>query len=253
MASPAHRFRPVPAAERAALPLRLPAVLSIASRADPTPAGLPVASSDTQPVPSRPDPAASDPVTDALDVLAWAGGPVAFHRVVPPSGNLQVAGKQFWLGPARAGLTVTFWTDTDLLHLPLAGARVKTVRSHLSVADLATLTAHGGRPAGPPPLPPAQHGAALEVDRVVTTAALVSLGGRAILAAERLAGQQVSIRIDGATLHFFDPNTRQLLRTRPNPLSDDQARRLRGTRPAGPPPGRPASRSGCSGGPATPA
>lgn len=35
---------------------------------------------------------------------------------------------------------------------------------------------------------------------------------------------------------FFDPDTRELLRTRPNPLSHDQARRLRGARPAGPPP-----------------
>jgi hypothetical protein len=35
---------------------------------------------------------------------------------------------------------------------------------------------------------------------------------------------------------FFDPDTRELLRTRPNPLTYDQARILRGARPAGPPP-----------------
>ena len=35
---------------------------------------------------------------------------------------------------------------------------------------------------------------------------------------------------------FFDPGTRELLRTRPSPLTWDQARRLRGARPAGPPP-----------------
>ena len=35
---------------------------------------------------------------------------------------------------------------------------------------------------------------------------------------------------------FFDPETRVLLRTRPSPLTWDQARRLRGARPAGPPP-----------------
>src|SRR5262245_47076634 len=40
-------------------------------------------------------------------------GAVEFERVVPPSGNLQVCGKQFWLGPDRSGLTVTFWADTD--------------------------------------------------------------------------------------------------------------------------------------------
>lgn len=28
---------------------------------------------------------------------SWAGGPIEFDRVAPPSGNLQVAWKQFWL------------------------------------------------------------------------------------------------------------------------------------------------------------
>lgn len=35
---------------------------------------------------------------------------------------------------------------------------------------------------------------------------------------------------------FFDPDTRELLRTRPNPLTLEQVRRLYGLRPAGPPP-----------------
>ena len=35
---------------------------------------------------------------------------------------------------------------------------------------------------------------------------------------------------------FFDPETRELLRTRPNPLTWEQACQLRGARPAGPPP-----------------
>ena len=39
---------------------------------------------------------------------------------------------------------------------------------------------------------------------------------------------------------FFDLASRELLRTRPNPFTTDQARRLRGARPAGPPP-RPAN------------
>jgi hypothetical protein len=161
---------------------------------------------------------------------------VEFDRVVPASGNLAVRGKQFWLGPARAGVTVTFWADHDVIHLSIAGARVKTVRSHLSTTDLAALAAAGGRPAGPPPLPPAQPGTALEIDRIVSRGGIVSLGNRQLLAAEILGGRRVTIRIDDTTLMFFDPDTRELLRTRPNPLSWDQARKLRGARPAGPPP-----------------
>ncbi|MGH3889722.1 MAG: hypothetical protein ACRDSZ_24700 [Pseudonocardiaceae bacterium] len=133
-------------------------------------------------------------------------------------------------------VTVTFWADHDVIHLSIAGARVKTLRSHLPTTDLAALAATGARPADPSPLPPAQPGAALEVDRTVSCGGLVTLGKHRLLAAEILSGRRISIRIEAATLMFFDPDTRELLRTRPNPLSYDQARTLRGARPAGPPP-----------------
>ena len=69
-----------------------------------------------------------------------------------------------------------------------------------------------------------------------TGCGIVSLANHQLLAAEILGGRRVTIRIEQATLMFFDPDTRELLRTRPNPLSWDQARKLRGARPAGPPP-----------------
>jgi hypothetical protein len=50
-----------------------------------------------------------------------------------------------------------------------------------------------------------------------------------------LGGSRVTIRIEEHTLLFFDPTSRELLRSRPNPLSFEQARKLRGARPAGPP------------------
>jgi hypothetical protein len=78
------------------------------------------------------------------------------------------------------------------------------------------------------------------VDRCVSRFGLVSLAGRQLLAAELLAGRRVSIRIEEHTLMFFDPASRELLRTRHNPLTPEQARSLRGARPAGPPP-RPAA------------
>jgi hypothetical protein len=59
-------------------------------------------------------------------------------------------------------------------------------------------------------------------------AGTVSLAGRQSLAAEILAGRRVAIRIEPATLSFFDPAARELLRTRPNPLTDQPT--------AGPPP-----------------
>jgi transposase InsO family protein len=227
MQSPADRFTPVPEWERDVLSLRVPGVLALVPQ--------------QRTAPAEPDPAEAMlvPVAPSEGVPPSAavehGGPVEFERVVPASGNLQVAGKQFWLGPARSGLTVTFWADTQVIHLLIAGARIKTVRSHLSVADLTQLAARGGRAAGPPPLP-AGDGAAFEVDRTVNNSGLVGLGGHQVLAAEILGGRRVGIRIDEATLSFFDLSSRELLRVRPNPLTPDEVQRLRGLRPAGPPP-----------------
>jgi hypothetical protein len=72
--------------------------------------------------------------------------------------------------------------------------------------------------------------------RAVSRAGTVALAGRVILAAEILAGRRVGIRIEGAALMFFDLETRELLRTRPNPIRPGQAKHLRGVRPVGPPP-----------------
>jgi hypothetical protein len=147
-----------------------------------------------------------------------------------------VTNRQFWMGTHRAGMTARIWAGCDLIHVLVGGTRLKTVRSHLSVNDLARLIAHGAVPAGPSPLPPAEDGDAVEVDRCVSRIGLVSLAGRQLPAAEILAGRRVTIRIEEHTLMFFDPLTRELLRTRKNPLTPEQVKGLRGVRPAGPPP-----------------
>jgi transposase InsO family protein len=221
MASPAERFHSAKnSAAEQLLPLRLPAILSQVSATPGT--------QDTSQT-SAPHPA-------TVAVRAHDGGPVEFERVVPPSGNMEATGRQFWLGPRRAGQVITFWADTDVIHLTAGGLRVKSVRSHLSTADLAKLAATGARPAGLPPLPKAEPGAAIEVERAVSKDGAVHLANQNILAAEILGGRRVGIRIEENTLMFFDPATRELLRTRPSPLTWDQACTIRGASPAGPPP-----------------
>ena len=111
--TPAERFQPAPAEQRELLPIWLPGALA-----------------------SVPDPASTPTAERAIDAgaapAAVPGGPVEFDRVVPPSGNLMVAQRQFWLGPARAGQTVRFWAGVDVIHLSIAGARIKSLRSHWS-------------------------------------------------------------------------------------------------------------------------
>ncbi|RQX00221.1 IS481 family transposase [Micromonospora inaquosa] len=216
--TPADRFQPAPAQQRALVDLWLPPTLD------------PVPSTDVQPV------AADAPAVQVQAPAVDPGGPVEFDRVVPASGNLMVCQRQFWMGTHRAGMVARIWADCDLIHVLIAGIRIKTVRSHLSVNDLATLTRQGAVPAGPAPLPPIEDGDAIEVERCVNRGGGVSLGQHIVLAAEILAGRRVGIRIEPATLMFYDLDTRELLRTRTNPLRPEQMKRLRGARPAGPPP-----------------
>ncbi|WP_210414770.1 IS481 family transposase [Microlunatus elymi] len=226
--TPVQRFRPVPEADRALIDVWLPPALK-----------------PTESVTDNESPPAQESFTDKESLVdagpdspeeSWAGGPVELDRVVPASGNMLLCGKQFWLGPARSGQVVRFWASVDMIHVLIGGARVKTVRSHLTVKDLARLVAAGAVNAGPSPLPPIEDGAAVEVDRSIASGGITSLGGKTILAAEILAGRRVGIRIEPDTLQFFDLQSRELLRTRPNPLTPEQVARLRGLRPAGPPP-----------------
>jgi transposase InsO family protein len=215
--TPAERFEPAGDEQHELLPLWLPGTVT----AVPEPTGVPT-------IERAIDAGATPPVADL--------GPVEFDRVVPPSGTLWAMGRQFWLGPQRSGQTVRFWASVDVIHLSIAGGRVKSLRSHLSVADLAQLATDGAVAAGPSPLPSPEDGTAIEVDRVVNNSGLVSLGGRQVLAAEILGGRPVIVRIEPQTLMFLDPNTRELLRVRPNPLTREQTLQLQGARPAGPPP-----------------
>jgi len=231
--TPAERFAPVPAEQRAVLPLWLPPTLEAVKDAPTVQLGVhhenagaaeesvSVAIGQVVPVPG-----ASRQPQDAIEL----------ERVVGPSGNLTIRGQQFWLGPARVGQRVRFWIDCDMIHLSIGGTRVKTVRSHLSVTDLAILVTHGATPAGRPPLPSSREpDSVVEVERAVSRHGTVALAGHVILAAEILGGRQVGIRIEGQTLMFFDLDTRELLRTRPNPIPPEALRNLRGVRPAGRP------------------
>jgi transposase InsO family protein len=135
MASPAERFSTTTAkAQQELLPLRLPAILSPVppagagqSRAGrgfthlawpgtlegaaPGDHGAGEAAPDHHiefpgalpPGPSQDTGQSPAPRSVTAAVTAHDGGPVEFERTVPPSGNMEVTGRQFWLGPRRAG------------------------------------------------------------------------------------------------------------------------------------------------------
>ena len=81
-----------------------------------------------------------------------------------------------------------FCVSVDLIHLSVGGTKIKSVRSHLTVNDVNKFAADGAVNAGPSPLPPVEHGAAVEVDRVVSRGGTIALGGMVLVAAEILAG-----------------------------------------------------------------
>jgi hypothetical protein len=79
---------------------------------------------------------------------------VEVTRIVPASGNLALRRQQFWLGPARAGIPVTLWADTTVVHLLIDGVRLKTVPSRLTAADLGQLLRRAARRLGRRRCPP---------------------------------------------------------------------------------------------------
>ncbi len=212
MSYPAARFAP---AAGDALGLRIPAELG-GRLSPPVP--------DADPVPDDREVARLAAEADRHDPESRA---VELDREVPPSGNLWVAGQQIWLGPAMAGRTVRLWAGLDRVHVLLEGYRVKTLPSRLDARDLARLAAAGARPAGLPPMPPAS-GDVIEVERTVNASGNVSLGDHLISAGLPLAGQRVTLQLDGPVVHILSGGI--LARTIACPVPQEARPRLRGAR-----------------------
>ena len=216
MAFPASRF--TPASSR--LELRIPARLMVSTGQPKAPPPGP----GSLPAQILPAEAAPAPVTVAGQTAVEA------DRVVPASGNLQIGGQQVWLGPALSGRQVTLWIDAVSLHVLLDGARIKTLPSRLGAADLARLAASGARPAGPSPLP-AGEGAVIEVDRTVNATGLAGLAGDQVSVGIQLAGQRVTLRMEGPQMAVIGSGG-TLLRTLACPVPAGRRYRLRGARRA---------------------
>jgi hypothetical protein len=111
-----------------------PGVLGLRVPAELTRTGKPAPPGDDA---ARPSPAVPPDGHQAADgQLA-----VELDRVVPPSGNLWLAGQQIWLGPAMTGRAVRLWAGLERVHVLLDGYRVKTLPSRLDARDLARLAA----------------------------------------------------------------------------------------------------------------
>jgi transposase InsO family protein len=226
---PADRFAP---ADPGGLELWLPG--SLEAVADPGPASGPPREPAADPAPEPLE--LAKPTGESVTAATVEVGPIELEKPVAASGNMALVGHQFWLGPARAGQLVRFWIDREWVHLSVDGQQIKTLRSRFTAAEMAKLRTQGAVPAGPPPEATRQRPdtGIVEVERTVSMGGTISLGSRTVLAAWMLAGRRVGIWIeDGAPLLFFDPETRELLRTRPNPLEPGEARLLQRRKPVG--------------------
>jgi transposase InsO family protein len=242
MATPAERFRPMPVEQRAVLGLWRPPELT------PTGPALDQGPDSIDDEPDEPVVAAADgvPATDASTVAQPAGtldeaatiDAVEIDRVVPVSGNLGVCGQQFWLGPQRAGRTLTLWIDTTTVHLSIDGQHLKTLPSRLTSIDLARLRAQGARPASPPPARPSwaqlAGGVPVEIQRTVNATGTVSIAGKYHSVGQHFAGRRVTLRLETTLAHVVLDGV--LTRTIPLTLTPTQRARLQGARTPGPAP-----------------
>jgi hypothetical protein len=121
------------------------------------------------------------------------------------------------------------------VHVLIGGELIKTVPSSLTAEDLEALRMRGASPAGPPSAAPSlpklaslPGGTVIEADRNVDSNGNADLGGRKVPVGRGLAGQRVTLRLDGHLIHVVCDGT--LARTLPCPIPADARAKLRGAR-----------------------
>jgi hypothetical protein len=244
MATPAERFIPVPDEQRGVLGLWLPPELAPTGSSVEIPESLDSIDDEpdeclaqaADPIPATDATTGEQPVSAQGEALALDA--VEIDRIVPASGNLGVCGQQFWLGPARAGRTLTLWIDTTTVHLSLDGQHLKTLPSRLTSIDLARLRAQGARPAGLPPSRPSwtqlSAGTPVEIHRTANAVGMVSIGGTYHSVGQQFAGRRITLRLEATLAHVVVDGV--LVRTIPLTLTPTQRARLQGARIPGPAP-----------------
>jgi hypothetical protein len=132
------------------------------------------------------------------------------------------------------GRVIRIWADTQRVHVLAHGHRIKTLPSRRDGKDLARLAAGGAVPAGPAPLPPPA-GSVIEIERIINASGNISVGNHVISAGSPLAGQRVTLRLDGPVAHKLANGA--VVRTVACPVPPSARQRLRGARAAvaGPP------------------
>jgi hypothetical protein len=164
---------------------------------------------------------------------------VELEVLVPASGNLQLVGRQLWLGRSLASQQVRIWADLRSIHLSATsdGRLLKTLPSRYSPDELALLHGHPtARPAGPAPAAAAAlaGAAVVEVDRVVNGCGLLGIGGRQLGVGLLWAGRQVTVRVTPTLLQVVCDG--RVVKTLPSPVPAELRHRLPGARVAGLPP-----------------
>ncbi|MFC3452708.1 IS481 family transposase [Amycolatopsis speibonae] len=173
---------------------------------------------------------------------------VEFEMVISPGGRLCLPGnQQVKFSQSLAGRPVTVWADHRSIHVVLDGELIRTRPSRLSTGDLTTLRLRSARPAGPEPgtaaasTRTAASESVIELERTVGRDGYVNVGGQRILLAAHLAGQQVTLRLDGHLLHVVAAG--KLAKTLPSPIPAETRSSLQGARvassPLPPPPAPP--------------
>lgn len=217
MAFPASLFRPNAAPEPLKVTTSLPPVSEVAAH----------------PVPA----AAVEPAPVSGLILAPSVGAVEFDTVITASGLLSVipAVQRVSMGAARAGQQAHVWVDEYSVHILIDGQLIKTVPSNLDGEDLQHLKMRGARPAGPPPTGPSTErtdtlpaGAIVEVERTVDINGVVDIAKQRLKIGTVLAGQKVTLRLDGHLVHVVHDGV--LAKTLPSPIPADQRTKIRGAR-----------------------
>ncbi|EST37653.1 hypothetical protein N566_11835 [Streptomycetaceae bacterium MP113-05] len=159
---------------------------------------------------------------------------VEFEALISPIGRLcLLSGQQVKFPAALGGRTATIWADKRSIHIFIDGELARTRPSRLTPDDLKTLVQRGGRVAGPEPAAPAlpdgpKPSTVVEVDRLVGRDGDVGLGVQRLKIGTSLAGQQVTLRLDGQLMHVIADG--RVAKTLPAPVPPDERAKISGAR-----------------------
>lgn len=157
--------------------------------------------------------------------------PLELDAVVPTSGNLSLANRQFWFGRKLAGTPVTIQVTTSTVTLLIDEVVYKQLTNRFRVEDLHYLWSRGAR-RPKDVISDIGFSDSVEVTRRINATGCIGIGGKQLNVGYAYGNKIATIRLDSTVMHVFCEG--RFIKTLPLPVPAGQRMKLYGAHPAPP-------------------